>query len=217
MRFIERNSVVPARKTHSVTTTEDYQTTLSVRIFQGERPRTKDNVLLGEFDLEGLIPAKKGTPDVEITFAIDANGILNVSARDKATKNHNEITINADRGKLSEEDLKRMIEDADKFAEQDKMWLAAKEGKQDFENYVYSIKSAVDGLKDGDTRLNVSDKRKLKQKLDEAVEAVEKKADSDDEIVTKEKWTEMKTELQTFCDPYMDKLYGKKKRGHEEL
>jgi len=165
--------------------------------------------LLGEFDLEGLIPAKKGTPDVEVVFNIDANGILQVSAQDRATKKSGSITINAERGKLSEDELKRMIEDAEKHAEQDKIWVEAKEARTEFENYVYSIKGAIDNMGEDDKRLSTGDKKRLSIKLEEAEQSLERKGDDSDEN-TKEKWNQKKEELQEFCDPFMSKLYGKK-------
>merc|ERR1719378_977241 len=119
-KIIERNTTIPCKKTDIFTTDADNQTCVEILVYEGERYKTKDNNLLGKFDLDGIAPAPKGVPCIEVTYELDANGILHVSARDKASARKNNITINNDKGRLSQADIDRMIEEAEKFKAEDK-------------------------------------------------------------------------------------------------
>ena len=169
-KLIERNTTVPTKKSQVFSTAEDNQNAVTIRVFQGEREMAQDNKLLGQFDLVGIPPAPRGTPQIEVTFDIDANGIVNVSAKDKSTGKEQQIKIQASGG-LSDEEIEKMVKDAEANAEADKKKREEVDVKNQAESLVFQVEK---NLKEHGEKINADDKTKIESDLKDLKEAVEK-------------------------------------------
>jgi heat shock protein 1/8 len=172
-----------------------------IQVFEGERARTKDNNLLGKFELTGIPPAPRGVPQIEVTFDIDANGILNVSAVEKGTGKTNKITITNDKGRLSKEEIERMLAEAEKYKEEDAAEAARIQAKNALESYAYSLRNTLSDEKVGD-KLDAEDKAKLQKAIDEAVEWLDNNT-----TATKDEFESQQKELESIANPIMMKFY----------
>jgi molecular chaperone DnaK len=169
-KLIERNTTVPTKKSQVFSTADDNQNAVTIRVFQGEREMAADNKMLGQFDLVGIPPAPRGTPQIEVTFDIDANGIVNVSAKDKSTGKEQQIKIQASGG-LSDEEIEKMVKDAEANAEEDKKKREGVDAKNQADSLVFQVEK---NLKEHGDKINADDKSKIESDLKDLKEALEK-------------------------------------------
>jgi len=193
-------------------THQDNQSVVQIQVYEGERSMTKDNHNLGKFELTGIPPAPRGVPQIEVTFEVDANGILQVSAEDKGTGKAEKITITAEKGRLSDEEIERMVKEAEDYAEEDKKIKDRIDARNGLESYLYNLKNTLDDDEKGvSDNISAEDKKELQDMIDETLDWMDENPEAD-----KEDYDEKMKEVEQVSNPIMRNVYAGGAGGGED-